>query len=197
MKVFEILRNPFVKIIGVTLIIYFALFHDRYDPEALGNRLAPQRIKNELHDAQEKVGFIISNVHLAQQIAEDNVRKKATEQSINKEVSLRDIEVGNGEDKTACGDVAEVSYTIYNNEGTQLIFKEKEKVIIGSGDREFLEKNIVGMAQNGVREINIPNNFSTSDKELIKMLQFNRSGLHCQITILSFAHNPDSKLTCK
>lgn len=197
MKIFELLRNPFVKIIGAGLVIYFALFHDKHDPEALGNRLAPQRIKSELQDAQEKGNFIISNVHLAQQIAEDTAKKRAVAAALNHEVSIRDVEAGTGDDKTACGDVVEISYGIYNNEDKQIEFKEKEQLIIGTKEKEIFEKNIIGMAQGGIRDIKIPFNFSGGDKELKKMLQFNRSDLRYQVTILSFLHNPDTTLTCK
>lgn len=197
MKIFELLRNPFVKVIGIGLVLYFALFNDKNNPDALGNRLAPQRIKSELLDAGEKGNFIISNVRLAQQIAEDNARKKSVAAALNNEVSVFDIEAGSGEDKSACGDVVEISYGIYDNEGKQLGFKEKEKLIIGNNEKEIFEKNIIGMAQDGVRDIKVPYNFSGSDKELTKLLQFYRSDLRYQITLLSFLHNPDSQLVCK
>lgn len=197
MNIFQILRNPFVKIIGAGIIIYFALFHDKSNPDALGNRLDPQRVKSELNEAREKGNFIISNVTLAKQLAEENAKKRAIETANNSEVSVYDVDAGMDGDKSACGDIVEINYGIFDVDNKQLEFKEKQKFILGNHENDVIEKNIIGMGQAGVRDIRIPINFKTSDKELLKLMQFNRGELRYQITMLSFLHNPDSKLSCK
>lgn len=196
MNIFALLRNPLVRIIGAAIIIYFALFHDKKNPEALGNRLAPQRVKQELNIAKENSNFIISNVALAKQIAEEKQKKKQAGTLINTEVAIQDLEEGEGELKISCGDVVELNYGIYSEDDKQIEFKEKEKLIIGSRERMFIEKNIMDMKQGGVRNIKVPLNLKTDDKELNKLLQFYRSNLRYQITILSILHNSETQLTC-
>jgi len=197
MNIFQILRNPLVKIVAAVIIIYFALFHDKHNPEALGNRLDPQRVKSELNEAREKGNFIISNVTLAKQLAQENAKKKEIENANNREVSVRDVESGSGDDKSACGDIAEINYGIFDAENKQLDFREKQKFILGSRNNDVIENNVLGMAVGGVRDIRIPLNFKTDNKEINSMLQFNRSELRYQVTMLSFQHNPGSNLSCK
>lgn len=68
MKIINITKNPFIKISGIILIIYFALFYNKTNPNSLGNRFSPDNIKNNLREANEKTLFIMNHVNRAQQI---------------------------------------------------------------------------------------------------------------------------------
>ena len=199
MNIFQLLRNPLVKIIGAGVILYFALFHDKNNPESLGNRLDPQRVKSELNEVREKGSFIISNVNLAKQVAEENKKKKEAEAAKNSKVSIVDIDAGSDDDKTTCGDITEINYAIYldNEDGKELVSKEKTKLILGNRENETIENNILGLGRAGVRDIKVPHDFKTNNPELKVLLETHRTNLRYRITILSFLHNPDTKLSCK
>jgi hypothetical protein len=199
MNIFKLLRNPLIKIIGVGIILYFGLLHDKHNPDALGNRLAPDVIKNDLSDAREKGKFIISNVALAKQIAEENEKKKIATAAKIITVSTIDISTGFGEDKTACGDIAEINYEIFtdNPEAKKVAFREKEKLILGNKENEVIENNIINLSKDAVRDIKVPADFNANNPELKKLLETHHTGLRYHITILSFIHNPDTKLICK
>jgi hypothetical protein len=68
MKLINITQNRFIKIVGIILVIYFALFYNKTNPESLGNRLSPKNIKDGLNAAQEKSRFILTNINTAKQI---------------------------------------------------------------------------------------------------------------------------------
>jgi hypothetical protein len=75
MKITDITKNPFIKISGIILVIYFALFYNKTNPNSLGNRFSPDNLKNNLREANEKTLFIMSHVNQAQKIDKEKQPK--------------------------------------------------------------------------------------------------------------------------
>ncbi len=191
MKIFELLRNPLVKTAGVAAIIYFGLFANKESPNSLGNRFSSQNVKKNFSEMQEKGRFIASNLRIAKTIqAEKNSQVQLPE------IVIEDLQIGNSEELLSCGDEAEISYGIYDYSGKQIKFIEKEKLIIGSKNNEIFEENIVGMKQDGIRNINLEKNTKINDKKLDELAKINNSNLKIQVTLLSFKKNSTSKINC-
>ena len=55
-------KHPLIKIIGIALILYYGLLHNKEHPDSLGNRLSTDHIKNNISDASEKSAYIITNI---------------------------------------------------------------------------------------------------------------------------------------
>lgn len=155
MKIFELLRNPLIKGVGIVLILYFALFANKEKPDSLGNRLSSEQIKQNFNEIQNKSKFIITNVKAAQDLAkEKEAQRKIAEQNVPK-ITINDLEIGTAEPSAACGDAVEISYGLYSPEGKQLEFVSSKKIIIGTDKNSVIEKNIIGMGNGGIREINV------------------------------------------
>jgi hypothetical protein len=195
MKIFDLLRNPFVKITGVVLVLYFALFANTENPNSLGNRLSSDNVKQDLSEIKEKSKFIVTNVKVAQGIA----KEREAQQKAEAKISFEDLESGEGEEKVSCGNIVEISYAIYNKSGKQLEFSESKKLTVGSKENLLVEQNIIDMKRGGIRNIIIPYGFKTDDKKLESMLTFNESDLKYQITLLNItkATAVNSKISCE
>ena len=89
-NIFGLLRIPLVRFIGAGVILYFALFSNKHEPESLRNRISKERIDQNLHDISENGRFIISNVKTAQNLS----REKLVDQVTENKISIEDIEIG-------------------------------------------------------------------------------------------------------
>lgn len=197
MKIFELLRNPLIKLIGVAIVLYFALFSNKENPDSLGNRWSFNQIKSDIKEVKSKSEFIINNVHMAQELAkEKNAEKQAMKENGSK-IFIEDVDIGSGEEIIGCGDKVEISYGIYSKDEKQLKFIEKQIVVIGDKNNPLIEKNIIGMKQNASRNIKIPYGFISQDNALNEMLKFNASDLKYQITILSLTKNSNPQISCE
>ena len=187
MFIFKILRNPIIKILGIAFILYFALFHDKQEPESLGNRLAPERLKEEFGEAHQRGEFIISNVHLARQMAQDKRRAELLKSGEELKVSIDDVDTGNGADTVECGDEVEISYIVYDGRSKQLQVFNYKKFVITNESKQIIDKNIIGMKKGGIRSINIPYGFKSEDKQLIENMRFSSSDIRYQVTLTNIA----------
>lgn len=197
MKIFELLRNPLIKTIGIVLVLYFALFANKEKPESLGNRLSSENIKKSFGEAQNQSKFIITNVKIAQEIAKEKAEEQKSAQQNISDITTNDLEIGAEEQAVACGDEIEIAYGIYTKDGKQLEFFNSQKFIVGEEKNSTIEKNIIGMKRGGIREINIPYHYRTTDKKLVELLKFNATDLKYQITLLSIVKGIGSTLICK
>lgn len=191
MKIFELLRNPIVKLIGAGFVLYFALFANKENPDSLGNRWSKQQLQKDIEEAKIKSHFIITNVKIAKETA-----KELDKINLEK-ISIEDLEEGNGEEKISCGDAVQISYGIYTSEGTQLEFIESENLTIGSKNNELLEKNLIGMKKGGARNIKVSHDFQTTNKKLADLLKFHATDLKYQITALSIIKNASPQTICQ
>jgi hypothetical protein len=198
--IFKLLRNPIIKIIGISVILYYGLFANKEKPGSLGNRFSSEQIKKDFSEVREKTVFIAENVKLAREIAkekeiEKEAEKKATAINPALQVSVKDLEEGVGEN-ISCGDSAYINYGIYTKDGRQLEFKENQILVIGNKSNWLLEKNIIGMKQAGSRYINIVQGSQVNDSKITEYLNSNKSDLKYQVTLLAFTKNPNSQLSC-
>jgi hypothetical protein len=198
--IFKLLRNPIIKIIGISVILYYGLFANKEKPGSLGNRFSSEQIKKDFSEVREKTVFIAENVKLAREIAkEKEIEKEAEKKAIATnpalQVSVKDLEEGVGEN-ISCGDSAYINYGIYTKDGRQLEFKENQILVIGNKSNWLLEKNIIGMKQAGSRYINIPQGSQVNDSKITEYLNSNKSDLKYQVTLLAFTKNPNSQLSC-
>ncbi len=198
--IFKLLRNPIIKIIGISVILYYGLFANKEKPGSLGNRFSSEQIKKDFSEVREKTVFIAENVKLAREIAkekeaEKEAEKKAAATNPALQVSVKDLEEGVGEN-ISCGDSAYINYGIYTKDGRQLEFKENQILVIGNKSNWLLEKNIIGMKQAGSRYINIPQGSQVNDSKITEYLNSNKSDLKYQVTLLAFTKNPNSQISC-
>lgn len=194
--IFKLLRNPIIKIIGISLVLYYGLFANKEKPGSLGNRFSSEQIKKDFSQVREKTVFIASNVKLAREVAkEKEAEKKAAAANPALQVSVKDLEEGVGEN-ISCGDFAYINYGIYTKDGRQLEFKENQVLVIGNKSNWLLEKNIIGMKQGGSRYINIPQGSQVNDSKITEYLNSNKSDLKYQVTLLSFTKSTNSQFSC-
>jgi hypothetical protein len=67
MNPYVIFRNPIIKLICIGLVLYFALFKNKDNPNSLGNRLSVDKIKQGVSQANQKSFSIVSGIALAKQ----------------------------------------------------------------------------------------------------------------------------------
>ena len=140
--IYHLLRNPLVKICGAAVIIYFALFANKHNPDSLGNRLSSENLKKNFHEARKQTRFIIKNVEAA---------KEYQKQQENIDYATK---------KIACNDVVYLNYSIY--QGQQRIHTaNNSKFVIGSKSNWDIEQKIIGLKKGD--EINIPLSNTTKD----------------------------------
>jgi hypothetical protein len=192
-NILDFLRIPLVKFIGIIAILYFGFFSNKENPESLSNRLSKERVEQNLQEAKERSRFIASNLKTAQEIA----KEKKLNPDIQNKVSLEDIEIGKGEGEVSCGSEVEISYSIFSENGTQIKNVSSEKLVIGSNLDEFLERNLYGMKQDGIRNIKVPREFMTNNIAINEMLRFYDSGIRYQVLMLNVVNNPNSKISCR
>jgi hypothetical protein len=71
----KIVKNPIFRICGIIIILYYALFKNQHDPDALNKRLAPEHIKSNLSEISEKSVYIIHNIKKAEEIKKSAAEK--------------------------------------------------------------------------------------------------------------------------
>ncbi|MBU6140281.1 MAG: hypothetical protein KGP29_01815 [Proteobacteria bacterium] len=181
-KILNFLSIPLVRIIGIFVILYFALFSEKQNPNSLGNRLSKEEVKKNINEARERTRFIISNVKTAQEL---EVKPKAIQQNTEAKIIINDLEIGKGDVKISCGSKVEISYGIYVEGNKQIKAVSSEKLVIGNNLNEVIEKNILDMKIGGIRNIIIPRNFKTDNPKINELLKFYDSELRYQVVIIS------------
>ena len=196
--VMELLRNPIIKITGLVLVLYFALFYDKKNPDSLGNRLSSERIAKNFHEAQEKSTFIMSNIERAHNLRGATAATASSDPLQNfSTLTIQDVEIGKEGGALKCGDEAEISYDIRVAGSTnQLEFVPKEKLVIGSNVNPMIERKIVGMKKGGLRIIKIPKDFKSSNQKLAFLLKFNEAELQYAVTLINSGMANNSNVSC-
>ncbi len=194
MNIVSILKNPLFKVVGVSAVLYFALFANKENPESLGNRLSAQNIKKNLGEAKEKTQFIATNLKAAK---EYQAEQKKLQTSNMAKISVEDIEAGNGELIAMCGDQVEITYGLYTKENKPIERFDSIKFTIGEiTQNAIVQKNISGMKEGGIRFIHIPYNFNSLDSKLEEHLKFYKNDLIYQITLLKLTRLKKSEMKC-
>ncbi len=150
MKNIELLRNPFLKIAGLGLILYFGLFHNKESPESLGNRLSKENVKKNFDQIQEKAKFISSNLKMAQKVSKgtdvesNSLPQDVESNSLPQESPGKIVNNSNPSGEVLCGDLVLISYDLYQG-NKNLVSIAEENITIGNGSASLMEKNIIGM----------------------------------------------------
>lgn len=181
---FELLKNPIFKLVGVSLVIYFGLFHDTRNPESLGNVVSPQNLKSEISDVKEKGQFIISSVHLANQLAQNQNNAQLLDSPKNLKTVIKDKKVGEGEE-LSCGDEAIFKYSVYDKKNKMIQIFNSRKFTLEKNKEHIINNETLGMKVGGTRSVYIPYGFKSEDKELIENMKFAASDLRYEITLIS------------
>jgi FKBP-type peptidyl-prolyl cis-trans isomerase len=196
MKILNLLRIPFVKWMGIGLILYFGLFANKENPQSLGNRLSKENVKKNLDKAREKSRFIAVNVKMAQEIAKEKEAQKKLYVAENFRPIVDDIEAGSGEQSLSCNDEALISYVIQTKNGKEVESHKPQTLTIGSKKNPLLEQNILGMKNGGIRSLIIPYGLQTEDKKLAEMLRFHATDLKYLVTLLQINKSPELSNSC-
>lgn len=72
----NLLKSPIIRIAGIILILYFALFYDNSHPDSLGNRLSKDQIKDNVSQIKDRSSHIITNIKKSQDLK--NAEQKTT-----------------------------------------------------------------------------------------------------------------------
>ena len=190
MKIFDLLRNPLVKITSIVTILYFALFSNTYNPNSLGNRFSKENLKKNFDAAQEQGKFIATNLKIARDLEKkrnDNTSDSASRDNPVMIVSSEDIQAGKGIDTVACGDELTISYRTSINNDHQIDHMDDVKFIVGSRTMPLIEKHIIGMRALGIRNIYIPQTAQITDEKLEEFQRLNGTDITVQVTLHSFA----------
>lgn len=182
----KLLSNKIIKIIGICVIFYFALLHDKKNPDSLGNRLSPERVKKNINEIEEKSKFIVTNISKAKQYA------KQEDKSAYTKIAIKDIKINNQGEVLQCGNKAVISYDIIRIDGKVIYAAEDEELIIGSRKNEFLEKNIIAMTEGSIRLILIASDSYVNDVKVTNFLKENKGGLTYKITLNKVMNNANS-----
>lgn len=199
MKIVNFVRHPLVKTTGIVLILYFALFSNKQNPNSLGNRLSTERIKQNLGEVQEKSKFIVTNVKKAQQIAKEQELQQQEEAQNISPITIANLNPGAGDKMASCGDQVSIIYGLYSKNGKKLEFVNPKQLVIGSNELPTLEKNIIGMKQYGIRDISTTTRFIASHVNDHKLAGFIKSyGLvRYQVTLLALQKTSKTTISCE
>jgi hypothetical protein len=80
----KLIQNPIFRIIGIGVILYYGLLYNKSHPDSLANRLAPQKVKNNLTEISEKSTNIITNIKKAEDIKKSLANPNQGENSTSK-----------------------------------------------------------------------------------------------------------------
>lgn len=199
MKIIELVRHPLVKTTGIVLILYFALFSNKENPNSLGNRLSKDRIRENLGEVQERSKFIVTNVKKARLLAKEKEVLQQDEPKIADPIIIEDLNQGAEGRMVSCGDQVSITYGLYSKNGKQLEFTNPKTLVIGSNELPTLEKNIIGLKQYGVRNISTTANFSATNANDHKLAAFIKDygSVRYQVTLLSFHESPKKIFSCE
>lgn len=180
-----IVKNPIAKTIGIGLILYYALFANTEKPNSLGNRINKETLSKDIKQAQEKIGFIATNVKVARNLS--NPKNKRAAQKIQ----TIDEKEGIGENIVECEDEVKFSGQIFSQDGRLIKKMPGQIVVIGSKSNSLIEKNILGMKELGVRIIAIPYNSTIKNREIAELMSNYSTSLEYKITVKSIEKSLD------
>lgn len=72
----KLINNRFFKIFGIAAILYYGLLHNKTNPESLGNRLSPEKIKSNIGEVSKKSANIMYEIKKAEELKQNNNQLK-------------------------------------------------------------------------------------------------------------------------
>lgn len=199
--IFLLLRNPFIKIIGVVIVLYFGLFNNKENKSSLGYRLSKENISKNIDEVKEHSTYIVATINdvksveaglLPAEVLRERASRNQPRYSYDDVTSYIEEE-GNGVNKVECGDQAKISYKIYvKATNVELDNVENQVLIIGSKKNKLLEDHLIGIKEGAVKIINIPKHSKVADTKLASLLKFNETDLYYKIKLLKFSKSLES-----
>jgi hypothetical protein len=177
----KLLENPLIKWAGILAIIYFALFSNKNNPDSLSNRLSGSNIKKNLNEAKEKSEFIITNVKIAQSMAESSEDVK--KDNFSDEIITENLSTSNSVNKVKCGDEVEILTSINSANGKNISTPQIKKIIIGSDNNPLLEEKIMGVAENSAIRLKIKESYQSHEREIAEILNSEKKEIYYDILI--------------
>lgn len=188
-----LINNPLFRIVGVVVILYFALFKNNHEVDSLSNRLKPAKVKSDLADASANTIYIIDNIQKARSMQGTGVKIETPPLTSN--LIITDIKIGKNA-RANCNDQINFNYEI-SLADNKILQKNKANLVIGDGQFPLeIENHIIGMKQGGVRIINVPVNYKSADKNLSDLLSENNQDITYKITLLEITKSPQHNF-CK
>jgi hypothetical protein len=182
MNIFQLLQNPFIKIIGIAAVLYFGLLYKNDDPESLKTRLDPNRIQGEIDEVKQQGHFILTNLNEAKN-PQNLQAPRAQAQARVPEISANDLILGNSQETVKCGDEVFLDYKIYDLKGRLIDEKNDVTLIAINALENLIAKYLVGARKGGIREIFVPYDLETTNEEIINYREKAASSFKYQVTI--------------
>lgn len=79
----KLISNRLFRVVGIVLILYYGLLHDKSNPDSLGNRLAPAKVKSNLKEISNKSVDIMGNLQKAEEFKNEEENNKKNIQKLN------------------------------------------------------------------------------------------------------------------
>ncbi len=204
MKIIKLLQNPIIKTIGIALVLYFALFHKSDNPNSLSQRLSTERIKEGANQIKDKAKFISRNISGVQdrktpnlplynptpkkiELASDTAKNVAENQKIDPPVKR----------KIACGDEVEIIFLMFNEMAVELKRDFIKKLVIGSKQRLYFEKMIIGMEEKSSKDLELFPKDVIEDKEVADIVKKNNAKVKLHIMVNSSKPSGNKNIICK
>lgn len=180
----KIIKNPIFKILGILLIIYFALLYDNSKKGNLRDRLTIDKIKTNFDqmrglgglDKKNAPNYDVEDAELKtteanqkKSISENITKSEGPEEGIEyiekidpSQIFYKDLVVGNGQ-KSICGNHADIDLTSSHN--GKVFSQFGIKVVIDNSD--VINAQLIGMNEGGRRRVFVKDK---SSKDAIKAI---------------------------
>lgn len=195
MKIIRIIQNPIIKTVGIFVILYFALFANKENPESLGNRMSKENIKKNLGDVFRKGHDAMTTIETAGQEAQIEEGKKFKKFE-EYEVSYVKSSAGKGDEKIDCADYVILTYKISDDEN-KVLTQRSENLTVGSGKSLLIERNILGMKVGETRNLIISQDYDGPDNLVREIVERYNRDIRYEITITNFNKNDIPQPYCK
>jgi len=214
--IFKVLKNPVFKIVGVGFVLYYALFSERKNPNALSQRFSSENIEKSKEVAAQKVKFIAYNIKASpdlkaaqqqqqdlmkdpQAIAklEEQLRQQIKEvKTEDEKITINDTQMGDSAKKAACGSEVKLVYVIFDQMMRRIDTSPLLTKVLDGNKDDLIMHSVIGMNESGIREIVLWPGASTTDKKINTILKKYNSKIRIQISLVSIL-GKDDKIKCQ
>lgn len=136
----NLVNNPIFKLVGIGLIIYFALFHDTSNKDNLRNRISSDKIKKNLVHIRDKASYIKENYDKSKKHDQELVKKESSKLEEDFKcvgnLIVNYIKLGNGTT------IEEKGYKL--EPGKSELYKKLLGIKVGEKKRVSINENVDG-----------------------------------------------------
>jgi hypothetical protein len=138
-------KNPLIKIVGILIIIYFALFYDTQNKSNLRNRLSTDKLKKNFVHIKNTTENIKKNIKTSRVEFKSGVDQSGR----TKYNTYEDVNQGSGIE-VKCGDGVTISFTKSSDD-----MSLTQRGYTMQVDNSELSKNIIGMKVGGTKKFKL------------------------------------------